>query len=328
MKDVVTRDQPRGAGLLRADPRAPTPAMTFLSWLQVRRYYRLLVHARLQRSVRSRLTPPISICVARLQRGRGDRRLDALDALACATRSTRSCWPTTARPTRRSQRVIEAFDMHRVDQPEHVQLETKRVRGVWRSEIHSGLVVIDKENGGKCDALNAAINFARYPLVCCVDADSLLEPEALVTIVRPFIERPDRTIAAGGDHPRRQRLRGHARARDQDRAPEAVAADVPDRRVPARVHRRAHRLEHDQLAADHLGRVRDLPQGRRDRRRRVRDRLDRRGLRARACACTARMRELKRPYHIAFVPDPGLLDGGARRASSSSAASATAGIAA
>jgi hypothetical protein len=39
-------------------------AVTFLSWIQVRRYYRRLVHARLQRSVRSRLTPPISICTA------------------------------------------------------------------------------------------------------------------------------------------------------------------------------------------------------------------------------------------------------------------------
>ena len=37
-------------------------AVTLLSWLQVRRYYRRLVHARLQRSVRSQLTPPISIC--------------------------------------------------------------------------------------------------------------------------------------------------------------------------------------------------------------------------------------------------------------------------
>ena len=69
---------------------------------------------------------------------------------------------------------------------------------MWRSRVHSNLMVVDKDNGGKCDALNAAINFARYPLVCCVDADSLLEPEALVTVVRPFIERPDRTIAAAG----------------------------------------------------------------------------------------------------------------------------------
>ena len=55
-------------------------AVTFLSWIQVRRYYRRRVHARLQRSVRSRLTPPISICTRRLQRGRGDRRRDPVAA--------------------------------------------------------------------------------------------------------------------------------------------------------------------------------------------------------------------------------------------------------
>jgi hypothetical protein len=58
--------------------------------------------------------------------------------------------------------------------------------------------VVDKDNGGRSDALNAAIDHARSPLVCCVDADSLLEADALLVLVRPFIERPDRTVAAGG----------------------------------------------------------------------------------------------------------------------------------
>src|SRR5581483_2159434 len=55
----------------------------------------------------------------------------------------------------------------------------------------------DKENGGKADAINAGINAARYPLVCVIDADSLLEEHALAHTVLPFIEDPD-TIAAGG----------------------------------------------------------------------------------------------------------------------------------
>ena len=40
-------------------------------------------------------------------------------------------------------------------------------------------MVLDKANGGKADALNAGLNAARYPLVCCVDADGLLEPDAV-----------------------------------------------------------------------------------------------------------------------------------------------------
>jgi cellulose synthase/poly-beta-1,6-N-acetylglucosamine synthase-like glycosyltransferase len=57
--------------------------------------------------------------------------------------------------------------------------------------------VIDKENGGKADALNAGLNYCYTPTFCAMDADSLLEPEALIRIVRPFLEDAT-TIAVGG----------------------------------------------------------------------------------------------------------------------------------
>ncbi len=76
-------------------------------------------------------------------------------------------------------------------------LGTADVRGIYRSRLHPALWVIDKENGGKADALNAAINHARNPLVCALDADTLLEEDALVRIARPFLE-DHRTVAAGG----------------------------------------------------------------------------------------------------------------------------------
>ncbi|MFN6935156.1 MAG: glycosyltransferase family 2 protein, partial [Tsuneonella sp.] len=53
-------------------------------------------------------------------------------------------------------------------------------------------------NGGKADAMNAGINVARAPLVCVIDADTLLEPDALIRVVRPFVEDPIRTVAVGG----------------------------------------------------------------------------------------------------------------------------------
>jgi len=77
------------------------------------------------------------------------------------------------------------------------ELTTAPVRGVFRSRIHPSLWVIDKANGGKADALNAAINHARNPLVCALDADTLLEQDALVRVARPFLE-DHRTVAAGG----------------------------------------------------------------------------------------------------------------------------------
>ena len=77
------------------------------------------------------------------------------------------------------------------------KLPTKPERGIWRSTRHPNLRVIDKENGGKADALNVGINAARYPLFCAVDADSILQRDSLQLIVNPFIEDAH-TIAAGG----------------------------------------------------------------------------------------------------------------------------------
>lgn len=71
------------------------------------------------------------------------------------------------------------------------------VRTVFRSETQPRLVVIDKENGGKADALNAGLNICTGELVCAIDADTLIEPEAMLRMVRPFLERDD-VVAAGG----------------------------------------------------------------------------------------------------------------------------------
>ena len=172
-------------------------AVTLLSWVQVRRYYRRLVHARLQRSIRSSLTPPISICAPAYNES--EVIVDAMRSMLGLRYPEHEVVLTNDGSTDDTlDQLIDAFSMYRVDQPEHPRIPCARVRGVWRSRTHSNLVVVDKENGGRADALNSSINFSRYPLVCCVDADSLLEPEALMTVVRPFVERPDRTIAAGG----------------------------------------------------------------------------------------------------------------------------------
>jgi len=60
------------------------------------------------------------------------------------------------------------------------------------------LVVIGKENGGKADALNTGMCAASYPFICSVDADTLIEEEALLRVAMPIIEDPDRVVATGG----------------------------------------------------------------------------------------------------------------------------------
>ena len=82
-------------------------------------------------------------------------------------------------------------------EPEVATLGAVRSMHVMRNG--GPLVVIRKESGGtKADALNAGLNAARHPLVCMVDADSVLESDALLRVARPFVDDPRRVVATGG----------------------------------------------------------------------------------------------------------------------------------
>jgi len=95
--------------------------------------------------------------------------------------------------------VLRAAFQLRDEQRNHeVAIAHRPIRGIYRSTTHPQLLVIDKVNGGKADALNAGLNLARAPIVCSMDADSLLEPDALLRAVQPFVEDPQRVIATGG----------------------------------------------------------------------------------------------------------------------------------
>jgi cellulose synthase/poly-beta-1,6-N-acetylglucosamine synthase-like glycosyltransferase len=85
------------------------------------------------------------------------------------------------------ERLIEAYDLFQVPSAFMVTVRTQRVRAYYRSRKYSKLLVIDKENGGKADALNAGLNAATNPYVLAVDADTLIEPDALLRLARPFV---------------------------------------------------------------------------------------------------------------------------------------------
>jgi len=79
------------------------------------------------------------------------------------------------------------------------QVTTAPVRGLYRSEMDVRLLVVDKESAGsKADAVNAGLNAAAAPYVCVVDADSVLERDALLRIMMPVLADPKRVVAAGG----------------------------------------------------------------------------------------------------------------------------------
>jgi cellulose synthase/poly-beta-1,6-N-acetylglucosamine synthase-like glycosyltransferase len=73
------------------------------------------------------------------------------------------------------------------------------VRGLYRSQLNTSLLVVDKEAGGsKADAVNAGLNAATSPYVCIVDADSVLERDALLRIMVPIMADPKLVVAVGG----------------------------------------------------------------------------------------------------------------------------------
>ena len=94
--------------------------------------------------------------------------------------------------------LSEAFDLRKTDRVYKKALETAPVRAIYGSLAHANLTIVDKERGGKSDALNTGINVSKYPLFCSIDADSLIEDNALLRVVKPFMEAPLETVAAGG----------------------------------------------------------------------------------------------------------------------------------
>ncbi|MBV9294175.1 MAG: glycosyltransferase family 2 protein [Acidobacteriaceae bacterium] len=94
--------------------------------------------------------------------------------------------------------LIDEFRLYRSSRVALAEIPTAAVRGVYESRDPIPLVVIDKANGGKADALNCGINYARNDLLAAVDADSIIERDALLQISRPFLERPEDTMAVGG----------------------------------------------------------------------------------------------------------------------------------
>jgi cellulose synthase/poly-beta-1,6-N-acetylglucosamine synthase-like glycosyltransferase len=93
------------------------------------------------------------------------------------------------------QRDFDLVEIHSA--PIRRRIQTEPIRGLYRSRRTPALVVVDKENGGKADALNAGLVVATGDLACAIDADTIVEPDALQRMIRPFL-LDDRVVAAGG----------------------------------------------------------------------------------------------------------------------------------
>ncbi|GEM01040.1 Glycosyltransferase, catalytic subunit of cellulose synthase and poly-beta-1,6-N-acetylglucosamine synthase [Halolactibacillus halophilus] len=94
--------------------------------------------------------------------------------------------------------LLRAFRFHQTDRPIQTKIPTKAIDVVYEAKINGiKIMFIRKENGGKGDALNVGINASRYPYFVTLDADSLLQKNALEKIIQPVLA-DERVIAVGG----------------------------------------------------------------------------------------------------------------------------------
>lgn len=100
------------------------------------------------------------------------------------------------------EKLIEVYHLVEVDYLINEQIPTKPLRkGIYKSTnpAFEKLIIVDKENGGKADALNMGLNISNSEYVACIDVDCLLLEDSLQKMVKPFLEVTDRKgIAAGG----------------------------------------------------------------------------------------------------------------------------------
>jgi len=94
--------------------------------------------------------------------------------------------------------LVEAFDLEELDAEIPVDVPAAEIHDVYRSRTYEELLVVDKENGGKSDALNAGLWLTDMPLFCAVDSDTIIDRDALLSLVRPFLNKPTTTVASGG----------------------------------------------------------------------------------------------------------------------------------
>ncbi len=98
-------------------------------------------------------------------------------------------------------KLIEEYEMEKVNFAIHTQLKTSKVKAVYKSKnpAHQNLIVVDKENGGKSDALNVGINVSSKDYTLNIDVDCIMEEDCLLKLMKPFLEETDvEVIATGG----------------------------------------------------------------------------------------------------------------------------------
>lgn len=98
------------------------------------------------------------------------------------------------------EKIKAHFELIKVHRAYNLELNCAPIRNIYQSKnpAYSHLIVVDKENGGKADALNAGINVSQNDLFLAIDVDCILEPDAILKMVKPFVDNNKHVVIASG----------------------------------------------------------------------------------------------------------------------------------
>lgn len=172
--------------------------LALVSGMELRRDHNIRRFGRVGERLSSRTTPPISIVIPAFNEEAGIA--DSIRSMSIVRYPRFEIIVVNDGSTDATLReLIEAFDLELVRIPYRPDLPTEPIRAIYRGRGGVDITVIDKENGGKTDALNAGINAARYPYTLCTDADVILEPNCLAHAMQRVIEDRERTVGVAGN---------------------------------------------------------------------------------------------------------------------------------
>lgn len=172
--------------------------LTILSGIELYRARMKERFGRTEDMLTSDLAPPVSIVVPAYNEAAGI--VESIRSMAMVSYPRFEIVVTNDGSTDDTlARLVEAFEMIPVPFPVRANIPTAPIHQVYKSTLPIPLTVIDKENGGRADALNAAINASRYPYVMATDADVLIDGEALIHAMRPVAEDREKVVGVGGN---------------------------------------------------------------------------------------------------------------------------------
>jgi cellulose synthase/poly-beta-1,6-N-acetylglucosamine synthase-like glycosyltransferase len=172
--------------------------LAIVSGNELRKNFHIGRFGRITEMLSSRTSPPVSIVIPAYNEAVGI--VDSVRSMSIVNYPRFEIVITNDGSTDETlKELIHAFDLEQVRIPYRPDIPTAPVRAIYRGRGAVEITVIDKENGGRADALNAGINAARYPYALCTDADVILDPSCLLRGMQRVVEDRERTVAVGGN---------------------------------------------------------------------------------------------------------------------------------